>query len=244
MINNRPYWVDSPFNIHFINSTNLLEQTFNSSESGFELDENMYAIQTILNTVITIEAVANCLIDDLNLPKRIKEEVDKFKILSKFEYYLQIKGQLNMEYGSNNVQKIKELISIRNDLVHSKVKKISGTISNDKTEENLDHFISESKEKYNNTQIPKSYASWGLVEAKVAVSSFLDFINYIFNSLCFSPEDVSILLLPKQYDSNGDGIWMIDKRLEISFKKLNNILMSEITPFIDIEGTGQYTEFH
>ncbi len=244
MNTNTPYWIESPFNLHFNNSINLLQKTALSSENDNEIDENMYSIQTILNTVITIEAIGNCLIDDLTLPKRLKEEVDKFKILSKFEFYLQSKGQLNLDYGLDKVQKIKELISMRNDLVHSKVKKINGTMTTKEGEENVAQFFQAPKDKYNNTQIVKSFSSWGLVEAKIAVDSFLNFVNYIFNSLSYNTEQTSIILLPKQYDSEGIGMWMIDGHLDDSFKILNEVFKSEITPFIKLKGIGTYTELY
>ena len=90
------YWLNSPFNENFINTILLLNHSKNNIGND---NENLFAVQAILNSVFTLESTGNCLIQALNLSRRLKEEIDKFKILSKFEYFLFERAKKKLDYG-------------------------------------------------------------------------------------------------------------------------------------------------
>lgn len=235
---NKAHWINSPFDTNFINTVSLLNHSISNIGSD---NENLFAVQAILNAVFTLESIGNCLLESLNLPKKIIEEIDKFKILSKFEYVLFERTKKYLNYGIIETQNINELISIRNKLAHSKANKAEGIIIEPEDTNSDEEFIETSNPRYNFTKISKNSRKWNVEDAKIGIKSMLDFLNYYFNETGYTNEEISIILLDKKYDEKGIGTWMIDVKINESFEILNAIYETKITPFIKIEGLGTYT---
>jgi len=85
------------------------------------------AKSSVLSTVYAIEAAANSFLQSIEMTKSLKEKVDKFSTIDKFDFVLQWHTDNHLSPGDSDVQAIKQLFKNRNSMVHPKV------VSNDVT---------------------------------------------------------------------------------------------------------------
>ena len=76
---------------------------------------------SILSVNYAIEAAANSFLESLEMTDKLKERIDKFSTLDKFDFVLQWHTDHHMMPGDSNVQAVKNLIANRNAMVHPKI---------------------------------------------------------------------------------------------------------------------------
>jgi hypothetical protein len=111
----------------------LCDSIFNyrkASESSDSYEINRYARASISASFLSIECCANVLLQELGIPKSTLNDYDRLPPISKIETYFNMAGSgNNLDRGDYRVQKIRELIKVRNDFVHPKIQKINAGIS-------------------------------------------------------------------------------------------------------------------
>ncbi len=91
-----------------------------ASESTDSFMMSRHARASIIASALSIECMANCLLESVDATKALREEIDKLAPLPKIETALRMKGINAFDRGKHEVQKAVDLIRARNDYVHPK----------------------------------------------------------------------------------------------------------------------------
>jgi len=95
-----------------------------ASNSNDEKLKKLLAKASILHCCLTIEALANNMVQFINLGSKFSESVDKLDVISKFEMFSLMVKKKNIDRGSSSIQTFKQLIDLRNNYVHPKIKTV------------------------------------------------------------------------------------------------------------------------
>jgi hypothetical protein len=148
---------------------------------------------SIVNSILLLECGANCLIESLKLPSKLFNDIDKIAFISKFEFFLiQHNIKETFDRGCSEVQAISDLKSIRDALVHPKVKKQDMV----KISENCwSADFGESQ----HLSLPRDQHSWEKEHAIVALKAVNQFYNkYLLEWCGFSQKLIVDLLLSSE----------------------------------------------
>lgn len=134
--------------------------------------ENSISKSAILNCTIVIEAFANSLISNLELPLVYEKSIEKLDSISKIQtFYMIWQKNPSLDRGAKCVQVFQELISIRNDYVHPKKYKLSVS------EDINGNYIIPIEGKYNILQIPKNSNVWNAENAMCCMNALLESLD-------------------------------------------------------------------
>lgn len=177
--------------------------------------ENAFSRSSILNSVLTLECCANCIIEDYNIVSKIDGRVNKFTPLEKYEFILYFFNHGDsLDFGSSIVQNISELISLRNWFVHAKSHKFKV----DMFDYAFREYLNTDQSNISKTQflkIPTAPRYWDKTHAKGALESLIKFLNLLFvEKLKFDPEKVERILFSSYNDE------AIIDLMHISFLKM------------------------
>ena len=79
------------------------------------------AKSAVLFVNYAIEAAANSFLESIELTKALREKIDKFTTIEKYDFVLQWHTNHHLDAGDSDVQAVKNLIKNRNAMVHPKV---------------------------------------------------------------------------------------------------------------------------
>jgi hypothetical protein len=182
------YYYDRKFDTIFVDSIFFTTAAYEALKNDKYPEEAHFARAAILNLSILPEVTANCILQTLNLPKKLNDEIDKFSPLSKFDFYLWEKKKEKLNRGDREVQIIHELQSIRNSLVHPKTKK-GEWVDIDDTTRQEDLGATEI------LRIPYSSDEWQGDDPVIVLRGVLFFLNHFFRVLCsYKPGKVQHIL--------------------------------------------------
>ena len=85
--------------------------------------KNLLVKACILHCSFAVEALANNMIQFINLGGKLSESIDKLDVVSKLELFLLLTKKTKIDRGSYAIQVFQDLIDIRNKYVHPKIKK-------------------------------------------------------------------------------------------------------------------------
>lgn len=182
-----------------------------SVETDHKYDIQRFSRSSIVNSILSIEAAANCCLYQLKSSKPFTEEIEKTTSFAKLDLFVKIQNEKFIDRGCSQYQKVKELKKIRDSLVHPKKLKIPVKLSldNGKNENYANLGINFDIEQYPATQIHKSPAFWFSGDAKAALEAIFEFYSYYFIDLLNLKHEEVLGLL-------GSGIFMNDDNF-ISF---------------------------
>lgn len=83
--------------------------------------KNALIKSSILSVNYAIEAAANSFLQSVKVGKKLKDKLDKFSTLEKFDFVLQWHTEQQLKHDDNRVHMIRNLIANRNNMVHPKV---------------------------------------------------------------------------------------------------------------------------
>lgn len=165
---------------------------------------NRFARASIISSALVIESCGNCLLSDLDIPKKLYEELDKLPVLAKYETYLRLNEISDFKRGDHRVERVVELIKLRNDFVHPKVNNIKTEIG--KLEDMGHKYLMPMEltgEQWKALKIPKRGLFWSADCAKAVLGCVSEFLVYIFSTLLNkSDDDVQYILMSRVEFSN------------------------------------------
>lgn len=136
-----------------------------------------YGRASILTSALLLEAVANCLFADIE--GKFRDDADKLPAISKFDLYARLNSKL-LDRGRIEVQRISELIKLRDQFVHPKVK--SKPFS-DLWRDDQGNFVGTPvSEQFDGLKIEKR-GPWGKEDAVTVLRAVFEFLNYYFIDL-------------------------------------------------------------
>lgn len=172
-------WIERPFFPLFYDAIELALISNGLSENVENGDS--IARSSILNATFSLEAAANCFLESFEVSKHLFKEFDKFGVLEKYEFLLYIKfKEANLDRGRIEIQKIKELISLRNSYVHPKPIKSApkythiGSTYKYSHKAPLTQFL----------KIPEDSNEWSSNHAKTVINAVADFLSLFLIDLC------------------------------------------------------------
>lgn len=87
-----------------------------------------------------LEGIANALIMAMPFSKKLKEDVEKCKLISKFDLILTLRTDKPLDYSNHLIENITEIISARNKSVHPKISDQEFSSISKDSETNLVNF--------------------------------------------------------------------------------------------------------
>lgn len=125
---------------------------------------------SILHCSLVVEALANNMIQFINLGSKLAESIDKLDVIAKFELFMMLIKKKTLNRGSNSIQAFRELIDIRNKYVHPKIR------SEELINEN-GNLISKVDKSLYQIKIPSNLENWGVKESNKCVLILLKSID-------------------------------------------------------------------
>ena len=194
-----------------------IEMLFRSldRETDFDFGQTL-ARSSMINSILMLELVANICIETLDLERSVFNEIDKFSVLGKFDYFLRVSFRnKKIDRGIKEVEGITELKRLRDGYVHMKPHKIEMEIIGDSGSGQF--------ETTNLLGIPKNPQGWDQTSAISVMAAVHDFLKYFFKEKCkYSAYKVSSLLFSeaKIPGSEGVGIPLLYKTTRTELKNL------------------------
>jgi hypothetical protein len=173
-----------------------------------------YGRSSIFTSALLLEAVANCLIADIE--GKFRDEADRLPVIAKFDLYARLNSKL-LDRGRIEVQRISELIKLRDQFVHPKVK---AKPFNDLCRDGQGNFVGTPvSELFDGLKIEKG-GPWSKEDAVTVLKAVFAFLNYYFIDLiCFSHKKVFSLLVAAFEDIDDQEV-----SLEPAFHEWKNFL--------------------
>lgn len=203
-----------------------------------ENTKNTLAKSSILSVNYALEAAANSFLTSVEITPKIKDKIDKFSTLDKFDFVLQWHKNESLPRGEKETQIITKLIDQRNALVHPKVKKITKNVSTVAASENIAYYH---KEIHNNldekckvTKMSLRADLYSAEDSLIAIKSLVNFLNkYVGNWWGIDIEDSAILLMKTWNGSiEADPIMYQQHELEIVLRQNQELDIK----FLDLYG--------
>lgn len=200
-----------------------------ASIEGNKNTQNTLAKSSILSVNYALEAAANSFLMSVETSSKIKDKLDKFSTLDKFDFVLQWSRGETLPRGEAEAQIVKKLIDQRNALVHPKVKTINKEVTTAKGNDKVSFFhkaiTSDSSEKCRITKMSVHPAQYSAEDALIALQALVSFLNrYVENWLKMKVEN-SALLLMRSWDGSvqASPIMYQKHELEIVLRHNENL---------------------
>ncbi|AWI79496.1 hypothetical protein CEW87_09010 [Parazoarcus communis] len=193
----------APATFHYIAFYDLLaDAAFQHRCATAESDSfrmNRYARASVIAAALSVECAANCLIHSLELSATLRTELDKLSPLAKVETYLQLSEFGALDRGRVEVQRMKELITARNEYVHPKVAAIGAVVEEPKDAGHEWHVpFSIDGEHWSGLQIPKKAMFWSNANSQTTLRAIAEFFRYLFVELMKSTSEQLHGILPSR----------------------------------------------
>ena len=196
------YWNRRPFFSLYSDAIHLAKLSVTLTENKNNGD--VLARNSILNSLFSLEAAANCFLDCCDLPKSLCQSFDKLGVIEKFEFLLLYKDKnKRLDRGSAIVQKLTELIRIRNSYVHSKPKSIEPQYVKKSTNER-DYQFSKTSPVSNSIGLPENALEWNGANAIQSINAVSEFMSLFLIDMCeLTPKDSMQFLCDELFENNN-----------------------------------------
>ncbi|MBE0571470.1 MAG: hypothetical protein IH618_07990 [Ignavibacteriaceae bacterium] len=181
------------FNILFDDAINFAKKANKAYEKEDYYELELYSRASIFTATLIFECAANCCLDTLKLSNHFAEDIDKLPFLSKYEFfYNTLNKEKNLDRGCQEFQNAAELKSIRDLIVHPKVKKTKWKRIN---QSNLQADFGQTKL----LKVPHSIDEWNLTDIQTCLRVICAFLDYFFRISCgFTPNEVGDIILSSE----------------------------------------------
>lgn len=199
-------WLERPFFPLFHDAIQLALVSSDISENVENGDS--LARSSILNAIFSLEAAANCFLESYETSKHLFKAFEKFGVLEKYEFLLSIKSNgVSFDRGRIEIQKIKELISLRNAYVHPK--SLKSTPKYTQIDSTYEYSYKSPITQY--LEIPEDSNEWNSNHAKIVINAVADFLSIFLIDLCqLTPREATQFLCDENYEDNQYKIMFSD----------------------------------
>jgi hypothetical protein len=185
----------------------LLAQTLQLTD--FAASASPGAVQSLAKAALvfaamTLECAATSCLELTKMPKEPLGKIDRtLSVIDKFDVLHWFAVRAPLDRGNSKVQKIGDLVSARNGLVHPRVKR-------EPFGESREYAAGEQieagydKTDWNALRIPKDERSWNGEHARHAITAAVEFLNYFFFDACKIEQKKVVQMLST---SSGDVIF-------------------------------------
>jgi len=186
---------DQRFLTIVMDAINLLEE---SSILQNQLGASL-ARASIMNSVVVVEAVANCCLFATKASGTLFRELDRLPPLAKLDYFCFAIKRVHIDRGIREVELVSEVLHLRDHIAHPKPK--SGELVLGSDEEYGSYGATK------NLQIPFDTRQWGSSEAKSVLTTVMRFLSTFFLDTCgLTKGKVTTLLVVRETDLIRKGI--------------------------------------
>ena len=184
------YFYERRFNILFTDAIQFSKKANEAYEREDYNELESFSRASVFTTTLIFECAANCCLDTLKLSGKFAEDIDKLPFLSKYEfYYNTLNREKNLDRGCPEFQNAAELKSIRDLIVHPKVKKAKWKRAD---HGNFQADFGQTKL----LKVPYSIEEWNLTDIQTCLRVVCAFLDYFFRICCeFSPSKVGDIIL-------------------------------------------------
>lgn len=209
-----------------------------TSDDSFAMSRHARA--SVAAAFLTIECLANCLLEVIDIPNALRDELDKLQPLAKIELALHTHGKLNYDRGRREVQMAVEVIRVRNAYVHSKATKVKAEVHPPKDAGPQWMIPFEIyPDMWKTLKIPKQSMFWSAEVSYGILQAVRDFLHYILVDVLQADENLLTTMLtshirlgdladtgvvmPGVFDEFRSEIaWMKEQKIDFSFLKFVN----------------------
>ncbi len=166
------------FRRYFTDAASFVSDALESPGKDHKSNERQRRMtrSAIAFSALALESAANCCLDALRLPKDSFEDFEKLPTLAKFDLFLtRVNGKQLLDREHVLVRPIRNLISCRNEFVHSKVRKEQAQAG--RVEPKI----------WLPLGLPHNSDYWQPLHAVKCFTVLADFLNYFFFELCGYP---------------------------------------------------------
>lgn len=156
-----------------------------AKQESNEHAQKRFVRSSITSSLLTLECAANCCLSCFETNKQLIEEIDKLSFLAKLDLFALHGFKKQIDYGRHEVQKVKELKSIRDSFVHPKVTQSKiGPL-----EKGARHFggipfgLVFSVRSKPATGMVSNSSLWSYRDCFSTIQSVVEFFNYFFDEL-------------------------------------------------------------
>tara|TARA_B110000211_G_scaffold74981_1_gene87580 strand:- start:12591 stop:13313 length:723 start_codon:yes stop_codon:yes gene_type:complete len=191
--------------------------------------KNTLSKSCILSVNYALEAAANSFLTSVDINSKIKDQVDKFSTLDKFDFILQWHKDSSLPRGNNETQIVKKLIDKRNKLVHPKVKVIKTNVTTTTGDENIAYYHKDEQDNYKNkcqvTKMSLNSSMYSTEDSLIALKALVNFLNEFVENWWGIDIEYSELFLMKSWNGpiQANSIMYEKKELEIVLKHNNDL---------------------
>jgi hypothetical protein len=172
-----------------------------ASNSADSFAMSRHARASIIASALSIECIANCLLESVDAPKSLRQEIDKLAPLPKIETALRMKGISAFDRGRYAVQKAADLMRARNDYVHPKTAAWDAEVHEPK-DAGSDWMIpfSIQGEQWKSLGIPKQAIFWSKDDSLSVLRVVCDFFRYLFVEVMNADDEALHRMLPSRLE--------------------------------------------
>lgn len=162
------------------------------------------AKSALVFAAMSLECAATSCLELVRIPKDPHGRIDRaLSVIDKFDLLHWFSVRTPLDRGKHMVQRIDDLVSARNGLVHARVSREPFDASREwVVGEEVE--VGSNKAVWNALRIPKDERSWDGEHAKLVIAAVVEFLNYFFLDACKIEQKKVIQML---CTSSGDVIF-------------------------------------
>lgn len=175
-----------------------------AKECSDPYEMNRHARASVSASALALECAANCLLTDTDIPSALRQDLDRLPLISKYEVSLRIQEANVFERGRPEVQRVAELVKVRNEFVHTRIRNIQSELGPLADQGSVVELpITFDGETWPVLQIPKRPVFWSADSALSVLAAVVSFLSYVLVDLKrLGPDDVwKILVSRVEFDN-------------------------------------------
>jgi len=143
--------------------------------------EARFSKQVPLLAVMALEAAINAVLDGFVVSAKVRDQIDKFAILDKYDFFLTTQQtDQTLDRGSDEIQSVSELVAIRNRLVHPRNSWLDSADSRASATTEVLQLNPLIKTRTAHLALPVLPGEWRYKEAEISLRKTVQFLNYYF----------------------------------------------------------------
>jgi hypothetical protein len=207
--------------------------------------EARFSKQVPLLAVMALEAAINAVLDGFRVSVKVRDQIDKFAILDKYDFFLTTQhADQTLNRGSDEVQSVSELVAIRNRLVHPRNSWVDSAESGVCATTEILQLNPLMKTRTAHLALPILPGEWCYKDAEITTRKTIQFLNYYFREKLAWPRDqceISLCMRIHRPGSQEFGALIAEDHLS-RFLQWNQQSAAQIDLFSQLASQAQHFE--